>query len=124
MQRLPAPRPDHQPSFLDNAMNHASGPADDLLTHRSWFSRWLKRPELGVVAGLLVVTVFFVLSADPVMFSLAGLVNFLTPAAQLGILALGAALLMIGGEFDLSIGSMIAFAGLVFSTAIVIFELP
>ncbi|MCW5261066.1 ABC transporter permease [Verminephrobacter eiseniae] len=122
MQRLPAP--DHQPSFLEDAMNHASGPADDRLTHRSWFSRWMKRPELGAVAGLLLVTVFFMLTADPVMFSLAGLVNFLTPAAQLGILALGAALLMIGGEFDLSIGSMIAFAGLIFSTAIVIFELP
>src|SRR6218665_1444567 len=105
-------------------MNHASGPADYRLTHRSWFSRWMTRPELGAGAGLLLVSVFFMLTADPVMFSLAGLVNSLTPAAQLGILALGAALLMIGGEFALSIGSMIAFAGLVFSPAIVIFELP
>src|SRR6218665_2346335 len=98
MQRLPAPRPDHQPSFLEDAMNHARGPADDRLTHRSWFSRWMKRPGLGDVGDLLLGTAVFMLTADRVMFSLAGLVNFLTPAAQLGILALGAALLMIGGE--------------------------
>src|SRR5260370_19547518 len=41
------------------------------------------------------------------------------PHSQLGILAIGAALLMIGGEFDLSIGSMIAFAGLAFAAALV-----
>ncbi len=48
------------------------------------------------------------------MFTLAGIMNILTPSSQLGILAIAAALLMIGGEFDLSIGSMVAFAGLVF----------
>lgn len=97
---------------------------DERLKRLSPFAKWLRRPELGAVAGLILVTVFFLLIADPVMFQLAGLVNFLTPAAQLGILALGAALLMIGGEFDLSIGSMIAFAGLIFGVAIVVLKLP
>lgn len=76
------------------------------------------------MAGLIVVCLFFALTADPVMFSLAGFINFMTPAAQLGILALGAALLMIGGEFDLSVGSMVAFAGLVFGAAITVLHLP
>jgi len=97
---------------------------DDRLKHTSVFSHIMRRPELGAVAGLILVTAFFMVTADAVMFNLAGLVNFLTPAAQLGILALGASLLMIGGEFDLSIGSMIAFGGLVFSAAIVVFKLP
>ncbi len=97
---------------------------DDRLKPMSGLSKFVRRPELGAVAGLILVTAFFMLTADPVMFNLAGVVNFMTPAAQLGILALGAALLMIGGEFDLSIGSMIAFAGLVFSAAIVVFKLP
>lgn len=43
------------------------------------------------------------------MFTAAGIANFMAPASQLGILAVAAALLMIGGEFDLSIGSMVAF---------------
>jgi simple sugar transport system permease protein len=50
--------------------------------------------------------------------------NYMTPAAQLGILAIGAAMLMIGGEFDLSIGSMIAFAGLFFAVCTVNWGLP
>jgi len=39
--------------------------------------------------------------------------TFLTLAAELGILAAAVALLIIAGEFDLSIGSMIGFAGIV-----------
>jgi ribose/xylose/arabinose/galactoside ABC-type transport system permease subunit len=45
------------------------------------------------------------------MFSPLGIVTFLEVSAQLGIIAVAAALLMIGGEFDLSVGSMIGFAG-------------
>jgi simple sugar transport system permease protein len=99
-------------------------PADERIQKVSPLARLMKRPELGALSGLVLVTAFFAVTADPVMFSLAGVINFMTPAAQLGILALGAALLMIGGEFDLSVGSMVAFAGLVFGVALVVFELP
>lgn len=58
------------------------------------------------------------------MFSLSGLMTVLAPASQLGILAIAAALLMIGGEFDLSIGSMIAFTGLIFGVCLVNWSLP
>lgn len=58
------------------------------------------------------------------MFTLAGFMNFMSPAAQMGILAIGAALLMIGGEFDLSLGSMIAFIGLFFGAVVVTFGQP
>jgi simple sugar transport system permease protein len=98
--------------------------ADERLKKVSLTARLMKRPELGALAGLVLVTIFFLATADTVMFSLAGVLNFLSPAAQLGILALGAALLMIGGEFDLSIGSMVAFAGLVFGTAVTVLGLP
>ena len=58
------------------------------------------------------------------MFTLAGIMNILSPASQLGILAIAAALLMIGGEFDLSIGSMVAFTGLVFGAFITLSGWP
>ena len=83
-----------------------------------------RRPELGAVGGLIVVTLFFILTADKTMFSAAGIMNFLSPAAQLGILAVGAGLLMIAGEFDLSLGSMVAFAGLVFGATLVVWQAP
>ncbi len=97
---------------------------DERLREVTLLARIMKRPELGAIAGLVLVTIFFMFTADPVMFSLAGVMNFMTPAAQLGILALGAALLMIGGEFDLSVGSMVAFAGLIFGVALTILNLP
>jgi simple sugar transport system permease protein len=101
-----------------------TSPVDERLKRASLTARLMKRPELGALAGLILVTVFFAATADPVMFSLSGVLNFLSPAAQLGILAIGAGLLMIGGEFDLSIGSMVAFTGLIFGTAITVLGLP
>jgi len=97
---------------------------DERLKTESFGARLMKRPELGAVAGVVIVTLFFLVTADSAMFTLSGAINFMTPAAQLGILAIGAALLMIGGEFDLSIGSMVAFSGLFFAAATVTFGLP
>ena len=76
--------------------------------------RLLSRPELGAVAGTVLIFVFFGITAgDSGLFSAKGIVNFLEVSAQLGILAAAVALLMIGGEFDLSLGSMIGFAGII-----------
>ena len=97
---------------------------DERLKKEGFGSRLMKRPELGAIAGVILVTTFFLITANSAMFTLSGIMNFMTPAAQLGILAIGAALLMIGGEFDLSIGSMVAFAGLFFAAATVPFGLP
>ncbi|NBB83278.1 MAG: ABC transporter permease [Alphaproteobacteria bacterium] len=97
---------------------------DERVKAESYFARLMKRPELGAIAGVILVTIFFLITADSSMFTLSGIMNFMTPAAQLGILAIGAAMLMIGGEFDLSIGSMVAFAGLVFGACVITFGLP
>jgi simple sugar transport system permease protein len=97
---------------------------DERIRTESWVARLMKRPELGSIAGLILVTVFFLITANSAMFTLSGIMNFLSPAAQLGILAIGAAMLMIGGEFDLSIGSMVAFAGMIFGALVVNLGLP
>ncbi|MGX9857097.1 ABC transporter permease (plasmid) [Limimaricola variabilis] len=97
---------------------------DERLKKEGFGARLMKRPELGAIAGVILVTTFFLITADSSMFTLSGIMNFMTPAAQLGILAIGAAMLMIGGEFDLSIGSMVAFAGLIFGAATVTLGLP
>jgi simple sugar transport system permease protein len=98
--------------------------ADERLLSEPFLTRLMKRPELGAIGGVVLVTVFFMITADGAMFTLSGVMNFMTPAAQLGILGIAAALLMIGGEFDLSIGSMIAFAGMVFGVFVVNLGLP
>ena len=97
---------------------------DERLKEVSLLTKIMRRPELGALAGLILVTIFFLSTADSSMFTLAGVMNILSPAAQLGILAIAAALLMIGGEFDLSIGSMVAFTGLVFGSFITLTGWP
>ncbi|NOC83540.1 MULTISPECIES: ABC transporter permease [unclassified Ruegeria] len=98
--------------------------SDERVKKEPFLTKLMKRPELGAIAGAVLVFVFFAITADESMFTLAGVMNFMTPAAQLGILAIGAALLMIGGEFDLSIGSMVAFSGLFFGVCVVTWQLP
>ncbi|WP_246776679.1 ABC transporter permease [Microvirga sp. VF16] len=97
---------------------------DERLREVSLLTKIMRRPELGALAGLILVTIFFLSTADASMFTLAGIMNILSPASQLGILAIAAALLMIGGEFDLSIGSMVAFTGLVFGAFITLSGWP
>lgn len=85
----------------------------------------LKRPEFGAIAGTILVFAFFSVAASGTgMFSLAGILNFLEVSAQLGILAIAASLLMIGGEFDLSLGSMIGFAGILIAIPAVQYGWP
>lgn len=87
--------------------------------------RLLSRPELGAIAGTILVFVFFALTAGSSgLFSAKGIINFLEVSAQLGILAAPVALLMIAGEFDLSLGSMIGFAGILIAIPAVFWHWP
>ncbi len=87
---------------------------DERLRATSGLHKWLIRPELGAVCGTVLVFLFFLIVApDSGMFSLEGAMNWGTVSAQFAIIAVGACLLMITGEFDLSIGSMIGFSGMV-----------
>ncbi len=86
---------------------------DERLRSVGLVRRLLARPEFGALSGAVLVFLLFGASAGGSgMFSAEGIVNWGTVAAFLGLLAVGAALLMIAGEFDLSIGSMIGFAGM------------
>lgn len=102
----------------------ATSAADERIAKVSLVKSLLQRPEVGAIVGLIAIILFFVVYADARMFSLAGIMNFMQPAAQLGILAIAAALLMVGGEFDLSIGSMIAFAGIALGIPLVLWGWP
>lgn len=108
----------------NDAVHMSLAPRDERLKHTSGWQRLLRRPELGAAAGLVFVVVFFLATASPAMFTLSGVINILEPAAQLGIIAIGASLLMVSGEFDLSVGSMVAFAGFVFGGFLVALKIP
>ncbi len=98
----------------DSAATEPAQPAaDERVKERSKFHQFLVRPELGGICGTILVFIFFLLTAsDSGMFSPAGVMNWSIVSAQFIIIAVGACLLMIAGEFDLSVGSMIGFAGM------------
>src|SRR5262245_8235238 len=84
---------------------------DERLAEVGAFRRLLARPELGAVVGAVAVFLFFAFYTEAFATAL-GFATVLDAAATLGIMAVVVALLMIGGEFDLSAGVMTGTAGL------------
>jgi simple sugar transport system permease protein len=78
---------------------------------RSLVSRALGRPEIGALAAAIVIFIFFASIAPPFR-TLQGLSTVLYASSTIGIVAVAVALLMIGGEFDLSAGVNVATAAL------------
>ena len=66
------------------------------------------------MAGAILVFAFFaVVAGDSGFLTSVGTIGYLEVSAQLGILVVPVALLMISGEFDLSVGSMVGAAGMI-----------
>ncbi|MFJ3223712.1 ABC transporter permease [Streptomyces sp. NPDC086783] len=88
--------------------------ADERLMKTSPLRRLLGRPELGSVVGAIAVFLFFAVVADSFLQA-SSLSTVLYAASTIGIMAVPVALLMIGGEFDLSAGVMVTSSALVSS---------
>ena len=67
-----------------------------------------RRPETGALIGTLAVFVFFAIFGGARFLSAAGAASWLNVAAELGVIAIPVGLLMIAGELDLSVGSVLA----------------
>jgi len=98
-------------------MDEQSGtatPPDERMQRQSRWRRAFVRPELGAMAGTVLVFIYFAIIAGGTgMFAPDGIMNWGVVSAQFAIIGVGACLLMIAGEFDLSVGSMIGFAGII-----------
>ncbi len=70
------------------------------------------RPEIGAVVGALAVAIAFS-SLTEAFLTFDNLITIMTIGAELGIVTIGVAFLMISGEFDLSVGAVFALAPLV-----------
>ncbi len=79
-------------------------------TARSRFSRSLR--DVARLVLLVAIVVFFTV-ADPDFLRPQNIYALFQSFALLGLLTLGLSLTMIAGEFDLSVGSMVAVAGLI-----------
>jgi simple sugar transport system permease protein len=81
----------------------------------SLLQRLVARPEFGPFV-LLVVEVVAFTARSPAFLSPGNVSNFLAFTPEIGMIALGMTLLMISGEFDLSVGSVFGFAPIVMWT--------
>jgi simple sugar transport system permease protein len=85
---------------------------------RSVMMSALLRPEAGGAASALLVFIFFAVAAGHNGFlTPLGTANWLDTAADLGIVALPVGMLMIGGEFDLSVGSVVGASSMIVAIA-------
>jgi simple sugar transport system permease protein len=89
-------------------------PQDERLVRVGWLTRLLLRPDIGAFLGAVAVYLAFGYFASGVnwLTDPAIAAGWTDQAAQYGIVAVPVALLMIGGEFDLSAGVMIGSSGL------------
>ncbi len=79
--------------------------------------RLTESPEIVTLVTFLIVFAFFSVAAANFL-TVSALSNVVTFASVNGVAVLGVALLMISGEFDLSVGSTLAVAGYVFVIAL------
>jgi simple sugar transport system permease protein len=97
---------------MSQATVSAPTPAvDERVKKTSTLQKLLQRPELGSLVGAIVIYIFFFAVAEPFR-SAAALSTVLYVSSTYGIMAVGVALLMIGGEFDLSAGVAVTTAAL------------
>lgn len=74
----------------------------------------IKYREFGAIVGFLIIfAIFSFLSKQ--FLTLPNLAGIFTIAAELGIISIGVAFLIISGEFDLSVGSVFAIAAMTFA---------
>ncbi|HZC28850.1 MAG TPA: ABC transporter permease, partial [Gaiellaceae bacterium] len=74
-------------------------------------ARILRRPEIGALLAAVVIAIFF-WTQNHLFLRLDGISNWTDVASTVGMPAVAVALLMIGGEFDLSAGVMTGSSGL------------
>lgn len=83
------------------------------------------RPELtALISTIVVFVVFAVLAGNAGFLTLVGTRNYLQVAAMIGIIGTPVTLLLVAGEFDLSVGTMIGAAGIIVAYPIVNFGWP
>jgi simple sugar transport system permease protein len=88
-------------------MTSATGaPARRMATTGERLRKLLLRPEPAALAAFLILTVIFSIGS-PIFLTTETFVSVMSVASELGIVAIGMTLLMIGGHFDLSVGAVL-----------------
>src|SRR5260370_25458623 len=98
---------------LAKTSDRASSAASRGASHRAFglLRRPLQRPDLASLAGLVAAFAVFSIMRPDLFLTQDNGINVASLAAQYGIVAVGVALLMIAGHFDLSVGTIVGLTG-------------
>jgi ribose transport system permease protein len=94
-----------------------AGTGEPVVTMTAGRGRGLSVPETGALLLVLVALFVFFSIASPFFLNRENLINILQNVAVVGIIACPATLLLISGQFDLSVGSGVGFAGMLMAVA-------
>lgn len=84
----------------------------------------IRRPEFGALISAVFVYIFFAVFGGAEFMGVGGASSTLNIAAELGLIALPVALVMIAGDLDLSVGSTMMASGVVMAVISGYFALP
>ncbi len=89
------------------------------------FHDLLRRPEAGgVISAILAFAFFAILAGNSGFLTNLGTAYWLDTASELGIVAIPVGMLMIGGEFDLSVGAVVGATSMIVAISGGYYELP
>lgn len=81
------------------------------VTTQARLSRWLRRS--GTLIGFLVVIVYFTLNIPNTFLTLPNWLNISQQVSMLAVVAFTMTIVMVMGDFDLSVGSMASLSGII-----------
>jgi simple sugar transport system permease protein len=111
------------PTTDPRAAIRATPPGTSRIRSTPLYRRVIGRPALGAVVGFAVVWSFFALTANSFV-TYGAAATYLNVAAEVGVVASAVTLLLIGGEFDLSVGAMVGWSGMFCAISIVAWNWP
>ena len=83
-------------------------PSNDTISMKRFFKIYLEKPELAGLVFLVILTIVFQARSGGVFLNAVNLQGILGLLPEVALVAMGVTLLMICGEFDLSVGSVFA----------------
>src|SRR5580700_12227680 len=80
--------------------------------------------DYGLLFSLLVIMGFFYFLTDGISLAPLNVTNLILQNSYVVIMALGMLLIIVGGNIDLSVGSIVGFVGAIAATMMVDYKIP
>ena len=80
--------------------------------------------DYALLLSLLAIMVFFQFTTNGTLFMPVNMTNIILQNSYIVIMALGMLLIIVGGNIDLSVGSIVGFIGAIAATMMVDYKMP